>query len=233
MSINKTLSALALALALVACSNDEKAKDAAQDANAHAATAQQAASDATATASTAATLPASAAAAAQAVNAASTAAATATDAAAQASNSAAMATNASADAAGKAADAVQSQDINAPGFTAELIEAKRSDGVLSIKVRLKNTGAKAAEVKIYNPPSKIDAFYVQAEGKKYFVLSDTEKVALATQSGTYDGSLAPTVEPGASYTWWAKYPAPPVEVKKFSFYWPLGAPFDDVPITDK
>lgn len=128
--------------------------------------------------------------------------------------------------------AIQSQDINEAGFAADLIEAKRSDGVLSVKVRLKNTGAKAAGVKIYEH-NKIEAFYVQAQGKKYFVLRDTEKVPLASPSETYDGRLTPTVAPGASFTWWAKYPAPPANVKKFSFYWPLGAPFDDVPITDK
>ena len=104
--------------------------------------------------------------------------------------------------------------------------------MLSVKVRLKNTGTKAANVKIYEH-TKIDAFYIQAEGKKYFVLRDTEKVALAAPSDTYDGRLAPRVAPGASFTWWAKYPAPPANVKKFSFNWPLGAPFDDVPITDK
>ncbi len=128
--------------------------------------------------------------------------------------------------------AIQSQDMNQPGFAADLIEAKRSDGVLSIKVRLKNTGTKAAHVKIYKD-SNIGAFYVQAEGKKYFVLYDTEKVPLAPAWVRGTGTLDPSVAPGASYTWWAKYPAPPAGIKKISFYWPLGAPFDDVPITDK
>jgi hypothetical protein len=128
--------------------------------------------------------------------------------------------------------AIQSQDINAPGFTADLIEAKRSDGMLSIKVRLKNTGAKATQIRIYEH-AKIEAFYVQAEGKKYFVLHDTEKEALATPADAYDGTLSPSVAPGASFTWWAKFPAPPANIKKVSFYWPLGSPFDDVPITDK
>jgi hypothetical protein len=129
--------------------------------------------------------------------------------------------------------AIQSQDINTAGFVADLIEAKRSDGVLSIKVRLKNTGAKKEEIRIYNPyyGFKIEAFYVQAEGKKYFMLRDSEKVPLA--AGGENQNYEPSVAPGASFTWWAKYPAPPANVKKFSFYWPLGAPFDDVPITDK
>ena len=128
--------------------------------------------------------------------------------------------------------AIKSQDINEPGFAADLIEAKRSDGVLSVKMRLKNTATKPASVKIYDH-NKIDAFYVQAEGKKYLVLRDSEKVPLATPSDTYDGKLTATVAPGATFTWWAKYPAPPTNVKTFNFYWPLGAPFDDVPITNK
>ena len=127
--------------------------------------------------------------------------------------------------------AIQSQEINAAGFAADLIEAKRGDGVLSIKVRLKNTGTKSARLKII-VGRNIDAFYVQAEGKKYFVLRDTEKEPLAAAWDS-SGSLEPEVAPGENFTWWAKYPAPPANVKKFSFYWALGAPFDDVPITDK
>lgn len=128
--------------------------------------------------------------------------------------------------------AIQSQDINSPGFAADLIEAKRSDGVLSVKVRLKNTGTSAANVQFYNFTNlKIGAYFVQAESKKYFVLRDTDKVPLAT--GDKEENLTASVAPGATFTWWAKYPAPPANVKKFSFYWPLGAPFDDVPITDK
>jgi hypothetical protein len=127
--------------------------------------------------------------------------------------------------------AIQSQDLNAPGFVGELTEARRSEGVLSLKIRLKNTGAKAERIPIYKNRNAT-AFYVQAESKKYFMLTDTEKVPL-TAAWDGMGSLSPEVAPGASYTWWAKYPAPPAGVKKLSFYWPLGAPFDDVPITDK
>jgi len=127
--------------------------------------------------------------------------------------------------------AIQSQDINAADFVADLVEAKRSDGVLSIKVRLKNTGARPARIKLYEK-REIDSYYVQAENKKYFALRDTEHEPLAVAWDSF-GALDPEVAPGASFTWWAKYPAPPASVKKFSFYWPLGAPFDDVPITDK
>jgi len=127
--------------------------------------------------------------------------------------------------------AIQSQDLNTPGFVAEVTEARRSEGVLSLKIRLKNTGTKAERIQIYKDRNSA-AFYAQAESKKYFMLTDTEEVPL-TAAWDGMGYLQPQVAPGASYTWWAKYPAPPASVKKFSFYWPLGAPFDDLPITDK
>jgi hypothetical protein len=129
------------------------------------------------------------------------------------------------------APAIQSQEVNQAGFVAEITEARRSEGILSLKIRLKNTGAKAERIPICKDRNA-DAFYVQAESKKYFMLTDTEKVPLTAAWDGF-GSLSPQVAPGASYTWWAKYPAPPASVKKISFYWPLGAPFDDVPITDR
>jgi hypothetical protein len=128
--------------------------------------------------------------------------------------------------AGAQAAAIQSQEINVPDFVADLIEAKRSDGVLSVRVRLKNAGRKEQALH-FNLSRFADKFYVQAESKKYFVLHDTEKVPLG------DPTDYAHVKPGASHTFWAKYPAPPANIKKFSFNWPLGAPFDDVPITDK
>ena len=130
--------------------------------------------------------------------------------------------------------AIQSQDTNIAGVAADIVEAKRSDGVLSVRVRVKNTGAKTAKVRIYHTyyGFKVDSYYVQAEGKKYFVLRDTEKAPLAAM-GNMENQFEPDVGPGSTFTWWAKYPAPPTNVKKFNFNWPLGAPFDDVPITDK
>jgi hypothetical protein len=37
---------------------------------------------------------------------------------------------------------------------------------------------------------------------------------------------------GESYVWWAKYPAPPAEQKKISYFTPITHLFDNVPITD-
>ena len=127
---------------------------------------------------------------------------------------------------------IQSQEMNAPGFVAELIEANRSDGVLSLRIRIKNTD-KTKKIFIYKTKNDNEQFYFQAENKKYFMLTDSEKAPLTAPLNSGYPWLQPEIKAGASFTWWAKYPAPPANVKKVSFYWPLSGPFDDVPIADK
>jgi hypothetical protein len=128
-----------------------------------------------------------------------------------------------------AAEAIQKQDTNEAGVVAELIECKRADGVLTVRVVLRNSSDKNASVSVISSRD-FDAWYVTAENKKYFILRDSEKTPIAPQADA-GGSLTPTIEKGAAWTWWAKYPAPPAEVKKISYFTPLTAPFDDVPIT--
>jgi hypothetical protein len=118
----------------------------------------------------------------------------------------------------------EAQDVNgAPGVVAEIVQCKREGGVLSIRMRLRNTGDKQSSVLFR---VKDDHFYISGGSKKYLVLRDSEKTPLATS----DDSTA--IAKGASYAWYAKYPAPPAEVKKVTFYTPFTAPFEDIPITD-
>jgi hypothetical protein len=97
-------------------------------------------------------------------------------------------------------------------------------------VRLRNTGDKAQAVQLIKDRD-FDKYYVTAGAKKYFVLRDTEKTPLASAADGF-GRLVPSIAKGGSYTWWAKYPAPPADVKKVSLYTPIAAPFEDVPIAD-
>ena len=125
---------------------------------------------------------------------------------------------------------IQAQETNFSGITAELIECRRKDGVLSIRVRLRNTGDKAQSITLIGGRD-FDKYYVTGGTKKYFILSDTEKTPLAPAADGF-GGLAPSIPKGGSYTWWAKYPAPPADVKKINYITPLAPPFEDVPITD-
>jgi hypothetical protein len=118
----------------------------------------------------------------------------------------------------------EAQDVNGhPGVMAEVVQCKREAGVLSIRMRLRNTGEKSESVLLSVPDDK---FYVTAGSKKYFVLRDSAKVPLASPD------YSATVAKGASFIWYAKFPAPPEEVKKIAFYTPFTVPFEDIPIAD-
>jgi hypothetical protein len=68
-----------------------------------------------------------------------------------------------------------SQDTNVAGVVGEIVECKRKEGVLTIKLRFRNTGAQAASFCMIDG-GNYDAQYVTAGSKKYFVLLDSEKV---------------------------------------------------------
>jgi hypothetical protein len=125
---------------------------------------------------------------------------------------------------------IQSQDTNATGVVAELTECTRKEGVLTVRVRLHNTSKAMARFEVVVPRNRNYAeFYVTAENKKYFILTDSEKAPLTPHT---DGSglLRVDIAAGGSYQWWAKYPAPPSSVKTLALYTPWTAPFDGVPI---
>lgn len=126
---------------------------------------------------------------------------------------------------------LQTQEINTAGVVAELTECRRSEGVLSIRLRFRNTTASRVSFWAIDGRN-YDTYYVVAGGKKYFVLRDSEKTPLAVAAGG-TGSLSVNLDKGGSFLWWAKYPAPPPEVRKITYMTPLGAPFENVPISDQ
>ena len=118
----------------------------------------------------------------------------------------------------------EAQDVNGhPGVMAEVVQCKREAGVLSIRMRLRNTGEKTEHVTLSVPDDK---FYLTAGTKKYFVLRDSGKVPLASPDHSAE------IRKGASYVWYAKFPAPPEDVKKISFHTPFSPPFENIPIAD-
>jgi hypothetical protein len=132
-----------------------------------------------------------------------------------------------------ASDVIQSQDSNAPGTVAELTQCRRSEGVLSVKVRFRNTSGKTVEFAIFKGGNdgEREKAYVTATSKKYFILKDSSG-AFLTSPSDYCG-VCVRLEAGQAFTWWAKFPAPPAEVKKVNLMTPVTSPFEDVPITDK
>ena len=133
-----------------------------------------------------------------------------------------------------ASDVIQSQDMNTAGVVGEVIQCKRSEGVLSIKVRLRNNSTKEARVYLVSG-SSYEKIYVTATGKKYFILKDSEGEYLTPAADYACGvpGVCARLGPGDSYTWWAKFPAPATDVRKLNLMTPAGPPFEDIPITDK
>ncbi len=129
---------------------------------------------------------------------------------------------------------IQTQEANVEGVVGELTECRRAEGVLTIKVRFRNSATKPGHLTFTNWNASAQdnpKFYVTAGNKKYFMLADSDGTVLSSNAmgNGVDANLAP----GQTYLWWAKYPAPPADVKKVNFMMPLTAPFEDVPITDK
>jgi hypothetical protein len=123
---------------------------------------------------------------------------------------------------------LKTQETNIAGVIADVVECKRKDGVLSIRVRLRNTSSDAVLVKLISGRN-FDTYYVTAGSKKYFVLRDEEKVPLAASANQL-GDLNVQIPKGGAWTWWAKYPAPPDSESKINYITPFAAPFEDVPI---
>ena len=126
--------------------------------------------------------------------------------------------------------ALATGDVNHEGITAEVTECKRSEGTLTLKIRLKNTSENNTSLYIVSG-NKYDHHYVTAGKKKYLMLRDAEKKPLAPAPNP-GGDVYVGLKKGAVWTWWAKFPAPPADVKKIEYTWPIGSPIDNIPCTD-
>ena len=105
----------------------------------------------------------------------------------------------------------EAQDVNgAAGVVAEIVQCKRDSGVLSIRMRIRNTGAAEASLSLISK-ANYDQYYVTGGSKKYFVLRDSEKTPLANPINTdaFTAGVQVTISKGGTFTWFAKYPAPP------------------------
>ena len=107
-------------------------------------------------------------------------------------------------------DIIQSQDTSTAGVAGELIQCRRSGGVLSVKIRFHNTTGAGIGFYALGPNISYDRYYLAAASKKYFILKDADGTYLAP-GGDYNCGMPGVCEklgPGLSVTWWAKFPAP-------------------------
>jgi hypothetical protein len=127
---------------------------------------------------------------------------------------------------GQPAEAIASQKAHVDDVVAEITRCQRKDDVLTVVMELRNTGGQ--EVSFYPMYSNnYDDYYFTAKNKKYLMLRDTEDKPLARAASNTQIKL----KPGQSWTWWAKYPAPPPDVTSVTYYTYVTLPFEDLPIS--
>jgi hypothetical protein len=140
----------------------------------------------------------------------------------------AAATTAPAPAASPAA-AVATQTSNWPGVVADITEFRRKGSTLTVRVVLRNQGNVDSQPDIsYNEVYVMDL----GAGKKYEVLKDEKGTYIAALRTGYSNRWFQSLAPGATYTIWMKFPAPPPEVKSVTLQLPGMPPFEDLPIQD-
>lgn len=128
----------------------------------------------------------------------------------------------------QAQSAIQTQETNIQGVTADLIECSRKAGVLTVKLRFRSAADKKTWFNIDTGHGAYAGFYVVAGDKKHFILRDAEGAPIAPKAlgGVH-------LNKGDTHLWWAKFPAPGPEVKQVKLVIPEVLPFEDLPVTDK
>ena len=129
--------------------------------------------------------------------------------------------------------AIASADGEQQGRRVEVTELKRlSGGTLSLKFTLINDSDELAFHDAYGEAGYSKDFgsiggvaLMDTVGKKkYLVVRDSDDACLCSRN-------IPNVAKGSRLNLWAKFPAPPDDVKKISVSIPHFAPLDDVPIS--
>ena len=123
------------------------------------------------------------------------------------------------------------RELDVEGVVAEVIESDRKDGVLTVRVRFRNNGAKPAKLPLVDAQGYVHTYTVSGKTKYPLIKDNTGKEVATPRDG--GGWLEPTIKPKASFTWWGKFPAPPADRKTYSLYLKVGPPIDDIPIVDK
>ncbi|MGH7818891.1 MAG: hypothetical protein ACREQ9_03885 [Candidatus Binatia bacterium] len=125
------------------------------------------------------------------------------------------------------------QDSEVEGVKVELNSAKRTSGnTVTINFKFMSEGSEEAsyyrEVGLSSTDNLIEhVYYVDAANKKkYLIVKDTQGKPLGTKLNLF------SLKGGKSKAAWAKFPAPPADVKTISVYIPGAPPFEDVPLAE-
>lgn len=127
-----------------------------------------------------------------------------------------------------AQNAIATADGETPGIRIEITELSRSSGeTVTLKFRIVNdSGDKANPNQLMGGYEAKEVHLIDAAGKKkYLVIKDSDGKCVCS------GGLVSQLDSGKSMNLWARFPAPPAEVKEVSVVFPSFIPAD-APIAD-
>ena len=125
---------------------------------------------------------------------------------------------------------------NWPSVTIDLMSVERKGSVLTVKWAVKSAAPKTETVQFQLTGNRKTTYVLDEEsGTKYYALTDKEGNVLASEHEHTGDSygVSDYLEAGATNRYWAKFPAPPAEVKAINIFFSNSDPFEGVAITDK
>ena len=140
-------------------------------------------------------------------------------------------------AAPQAAQPIASAETNWPAVAIDLMSVERKGSVLTVKWAVRNHGSEQRDVRFALTGKEVTTYVVDEEsGTKYYALTDKEKHTVASMHEYIGGDTYGTSEyilAGETRRYWAKFPAPPPEVKAVTLFFSKSEPFEEVPIADR
>lgn len=126
---------------------------------------------------------------------------------------------------------------NWDGVEIHLASVERKGSVLTVKWAVRNGGSAQQQVGFSLVGNGASTYVVDEEsGTKYYALTDQENHLVASEHEYVDSGrfgIVANLDAGATKRYWAKFPAPPPEVKTVSLFFTETEPLEDVAITDK
>lgn len=131
---------------------------------------------------------------------------------------------------GFAGEVIQTQESQWDGIEADLTSVKARNGIITVKVKLRNTGTKAQGVKIH-----YDGCYLvdETSQKKYYALKDSDGLYIAGPASDEQkgGRFWFDVPAGKAKSLWIKFPEPTDGPETLTISLEGVFPFEDIAVT--
>jgi hypothetical protein len=118
-------------------------------------------------------------------------------------------------------EAIQSHRVPGTGVMAVLHDIDVEEDALTVRIRFYNEGSETAALAL-DPTASYDAFYVEVDGEKSFILRDEDGGLEAKKS------FARELDPGEMESWWAHFPPLPSQVVSFDIVIPPVPRFEGI-----